>query len=287
MRLQSLHSLGLPFLLFAILLEVIAWRLSRIDPHIELFFLNDTSLWYTRLPETIQRWQIIAAGVIASALIFLFGEYMLLKFEKMEQRRNEAGTLITGFWNSAIWRALAHFFGTFTAFLLAAFFAECGKLSVGMLRPDFYYRCMGSSLPSTFHSEVFTSNSQCSQSDVEFILNGRKSFPSEHACAGASFGWYLTLYILWNSWCIMESRPFVSELLRMSSIVPFTFALWVGVTRITDHRQHHSSVVAGWLLGLLFATLLFVTTSLRLHRTTNKGNKEYNVLVPFSQETVQ
>ncbi|GJQ09407.1 hypothetical protein GpartN1_g1198.t1 [Galdieria partita] len=282
MRLQSLHSLGLPFLLFAILLEVTAWRLSRIDPHIELFFLNDTSLWYTRLPETVHRWQIIAAGLTISPLIFLIGEYMLLKLGKMEQRRNEPGSLAASFWNSVLWRALAHFVGTTTAFLLAAFFAECGKLSVGMLRPDFYYRCMGSSLPSSFQSEVFTSNSQCSQSDIEFILNGRKSFPSEHACAGASFGWYLTLYIVWNSWCLMESRPFVSEFLRMFSIVPFTFALWVGVTRITDHRQHHTAVVAGWLLGLLFATLLFITTNLRLDQVKNRGNKDYSALTTFS-----
>ncbi|KAK4525156.1 hypothetical protein GAYE_SCF08G3062 [Galdieria yellowstonensis] len=276
---RSFHSLGIPFLLFSVLLEVVAWRLSHIDPHIELFFLNDTNLWYTRTPETVHRWQIIAAGWIFSPLLFLGGEYLLSKCEA-RQSTNETTTRLAPSWSVLWWRVSAHLIGTSTAFLLAAFFAECGKLSVGMLRPDFYYRCMGSSLPSEFRNEVLTSNSQCTQSDIEFILNGRKSFPSEHACAAASFGWYLTLYIFWSSWCIMEAKPLASEVLRMCCIVPLTFVLWVGVTRITDHRQHHVSVVAGWLLGMVFATLLFITTIWRLRQFSNKYNKEYTVLSP-------
>lgn len=231
MRLATLRGLGIPFLAFSILLEVLAWRLSHIDPHVESFFLNDTSLWYTRTPETVHRWQIIAAGFLLSPVLFFIGEYTISR----EQRRNETRTSLAASWSWVSWRVAAHLIGTTTGFLLSAFLAECGKLSVGMLRPDFYYRCMGSSLPSSFPNNVVMSNDQCTQSDLELILNGRKSFPSEHACAGASFGWYLTLYLMWISWYIMQSRPFVSELVRMSSVIPFFFSLWIGVSHVFSH----------------------------------------------------
>eukprot|EP00871_Galdieria_phlegrea_P005848 jgi/Galph1/750/GphlegSOOS_G5464.1 len=273
--LTILNMFGIPLLLFSVLLEVTAWRLSRIDPHVELFFVNDASTWYTRLPETVPRWELIVVGVVISIFSFLACEYFLQKVRLMSKYKMD--------WRSVILVTCTHIVGTVTAFLLAAFFAECGKLSVGMLRPDFYYRCLGSQIPANYSGDIITANSQCTQSDVEFILNGRKSFPSEHACAAMSFGWYLTLYFFCNSWMVLLTNPLLSHVLQMLPVASLLGAGWIGVTRMNDHRQHAVSVVAGWLIGIMFATPVFITTSLRVKHCLHTEGNRYNVLSSQSE----
>lgn len=97
-------------------------------------------------------------------------------------------------------------------------------------------------VPDFFGSSVIIDEFISFYSDIETVLDGRRSFPSGHsstAFAGMSF---LSLWIagMTGAWCIGQPAParsfLASKLGRLTiSIMPLVFATWVAVSRIEDN----------------------------------------------------
>lgn len=79
-------------------------------------------------------------------------------------------------------------------------------------------------------------------SDLETVLDGRRSFPSGHSSTAFSGMMFLSLWIagITGAWCITRpaaARSFLaSRLARLSlSFLPLFFATWVAISRLEDY----------------------------------------------------
>ncbi|TDL26664.1 lipid phosphate phosphatase 1 [Rickenella mellea] len=128
------------------------------------------------------------------------------------------------------------------------------KHRVGRLRPDFLARCKWNSVAKACTGKA---------SD---IIDGRKSFPSEHSStifAGMAF---LSFWLAGKTaaWCFdasLSRRGLLSTRLgRLTlTLLPLFIATWVAITRVEDYRHHKEDVIVGSLIGLSTATLSYLT----------------------------
>ncbi|ETW07758.1 hypothetical protein H310_02199 [Aphanomyces invadans] len=143
--------------------------------------------------------------------------------------------------------------GAVEAVLLTIATTELIKFSVGYLRPNFASVCQPRLVNATY---------QCSVDSNKFEKS-MVSFPSGHASTGTAAGWYATIYALWTifhrpSSLTTRTTSICRQALFLPALAPFLFALGVSVTRVTDFKHHTVDVTMGTLLGLIFASLVFV-----------------------------
>jgi len=159
-------------------------------------------------------------------------------------------------------------------FLLGVFAAQMVtgviKQYAGRLRPHFIEVCSPSpelteDMCGSFISPIYVTNYTCPGNADRFdndleemkkrVREGRLSFPSGHAslaCFGAVFA---ILYI---------QLRFVRQLAHLPrallQLLPFLYAFFCCVSRVTDNKHHVTDVLAGACLGTLFA-IAAITTS--------------------------
>ncbi|RDB23606.1 putative lipid phosphate phosphatase 3, chloroplastic [Hypsizygus marmoreus] len=136
---------------------------------------------------------------------------------------------------------------------LARLITVMGKHAVGRLRPDFLARCKW--------DDVF----KACTGKADVILSGRKSFPSGHSSTAFSGMTFLALWIAGQTaaWCF--SVPKAPGSLRSSrmgnfllTLLPLTWASFVAISRLQDHRHHKWDVIVGSLIGILSATICYL-----------------------------
>ena len=141
---------------------------------------------------------------------------------------------------------------SFFAFLLGlcvtALLVELGKISSGVLRPNFIsvcqpnVTCQGED-PNKFHTDY-----EClGDGDPE---DSRKSFPSGHAAAVAYMAFFICFYV--------HRRPRAFErccyLVRPTVQLIAASLAWVtSLSRVSDYVHHMSDVTVGFVLGLSIA----------------------------------
>lgn len=140
---------------------------------------------------------------------------------------------------------------------MVTFTTMLSKLCIGRLRPHFYAVCQpmlpdGSGCQDAQNLGRYIDSFTCSNanmSDFQFKqLN--QSFPSGHA----SLAMYATLYLAIYLQTALSTR--VSKLLK--HLLQFLFVMfgwYVSLTRITDYYHHWSDVLAGAVMGVVFACL--------------------------------
>lgn len=88
------------------------------------------------------------------------------------------------------------------------------------------------------------------QDSTFFVRDASKSFPSGHS----SLSFFEAIFIMWYLQC--RCPRFRSQFLLLSmQLLCLTWACFCSVSRITDHRHHWWDVLAGSLLGVIFASL--------------------------------
>lgn len=140
------------------------------------------------------------------------------------------------------------------------------KQAAGRLRPHFIEVCSPTpELSDDVCGDLFNptyvtdytcpGNPQIFDNDKEEmesrVREGRLSFPSGHAslaCFGATFA------ILYLQFRLVHLPIFPRALLQL---LPFVYAFFCCVSRVTDKKHHVTDVLAGGLLGLLFAGAAF------------------------------
>eukprot|EP00871_Galdieria_phlegrea_P001658 jgi/Galph1/2493/GphlegSOOS_G1147.1 len=257
---SRIAQLDLLLFVVSLTLELVALILDSRQPHLRPFFLEDASIWYEKASSsTVPFWLVPLVGFAGFVPCIFF-------VELISRRRTKTMT-------DAIFRALRLIINLTIAFLLAAAFTQAGKLYVGYLRPDFAHRCLDQSeipLP-LYNSSVIWNNEGCSSQQQGAINNGRKSFPSGHASSAMSLSFYFILYLVWKSTKV--TSPWLAQLLQIFSLFPLGFGFYVGSSRIVDNRHHPADVVAGSVLGILFASILFWKTAVAID--TQDRTEEY------------
>jgi diacylglycerol diphosphate phosphatase / phosphatidate phosphatase len=150
---------------------------------------------------------------------------------------------------------------------------EILKLAVGSLRPGFARTCLPNWTfpPLEYSSDVILNNDDCIGADLHKLTDYRKSFPSGHTSYAFASSLFLSLYFLWRSVSLRSprtelSKSLFSQVLMVCVCLPVWCAILIGASRITDSKHFPIDVLAGAVLGSLFAVLTFCLVSSNLNR---------------------
>ena len=119
------------------------------------------------------------------------------------------------------------------------------KIYVGRPRPD-YYDFIEDHIPDD------------PKEHEHELREAFKSFPSGHSCSSASGTLFCTLSLFKlitanDMWCVCLK------------CIPLIYCFYIGSMRIVEYRHHTDDVIAGFLIGFLFATLFFLASSTHIY----------------------
>eukprot|EP01069_Polyplicarium_translucidae_P011910 Polyplicarium_translucidae@DN4552_c0_g1_i1.p1 len=191
--------------------------------------------YYTKIQQSI-------TGEMLYALCGSFGVVYTLVWIAVWTCRQKTKTFVLN-------EAVRFVFAWTTTWIIAAFWINFIKYEFGRLRPDFLHRCF----PSSFHAidlGLLQRIPKC-EDEADAIL-GRQSFPSGHAGFTFSVLGFLAIHAYFE---MSDCRAGVWQLaVPMLTYIP---PVYVGMSRIREHRHHSSDVVGGAILGTLVAALCY------------------------------
>ncbi|XP_057565670.1 phospholipid phosphatase 2 isoform X1 [Hippopotamus amphibius kiboko] len=224
----QLHPASLPFVLLTLVNT----------PYRRGFYCGDDSIRYPYRPDTITNG--LMAGVITAATVVLVsaGEAYLVYTDRLYSHSDFNNYL------AALYKVLGTFlFGAAVSQSLT----DLAKYMTGRLRPNFLAVCDPDW--SRVNCSVYVQVEVCRGSPAN-VTESRLSFYSGHSSFGMYCMVFLALYVqarLCWKWARLL-RPTVQFFL-------VAFALYVGYTRVSDHKHHWSDVLVGLLQGALVAGL--------------------------------
>jgi membrane-associated phospholipid phosphatase len=142
------------------------------------------------------------------------------------------------------------------------------KVTVGRPRPNFFSYC-------GYDPEI----KQCTAKALH-RRDSRQSFPSGHA--SSSFAVATWMFLLIGS-VIPRNTELWFVLLKM---LPLFVATFVAASRITDYMHHVSDVVAGCVIGIGVATMIFSSQASRIFMATKKKveDEEFDIFGEIGNE---
>jgi len=130
------------------------------------------------------------------------------------------------------------------------------KETLGRPRPNFFERCYGDTYNLTEALPFDHYNPpDCTNPDKSEVEEGRRSFPSGHSSWAMCSMFYITLFLI-GKMHVFDGRGHFWKL--AVSLIPTWLAVVIGITRIDDYMHHWTDVVAGWLLGMLVALMVYL-----------------------------
>ncbi|KAH8335130.1 hypothetical protein KR074_012462 [Drosophila pseudoananassae] len=231
------------------------------------FFCGDESLSYPMRESTIGHELVIGLVLgVPTAVIAVVELFKQLPGSRPTQR---LGQLYR--------QAICYLYGL----AMCTFATMLSKLCIGRLRPHFFAVCQpmlpdGSGCQDAQNAGRYIDAFTCSNANMsDFAFKQlNQSFPSGHA----SLMMYAMLYLAIYLQVALSTR--VSKLLK--HLLQFLFVMfgwYVSLTRITDYYHHWSDVLAGSVLGVVFAWLTAVyVTDLFANRRWAKNGYSANTL---------
>ncbi|KAH8379557.1 hypothetical protein KR009_005569 [Drosophila setifemur] len=208
------------------------------------FFCGDESLGYPHRESTIGHELVIAICLGVPTVVIIVVE-LFKQLPGNSRFVNRLGQLYR--------QTLFYLYGL----AMVTFTTMLSKLCIGRLRPHFFTVCQpmlpdGSGCQDVQNLGRYIDTFTCSNANMsDFTFKQlNQSFPSGHA----SMTMYAMLYLAIYLQAALSTR--VSKLLK--HLLQFLFVMfgwYVSLTRITDYYHHWSDVLAGVLLGALFACL--------------------------------
>lgn len=206
-------------------------------PYKRGFYCEDESIRYPYRPDTITHG--LMAGVIITATVVLVsaGEAYLVYTDRLYSR-SEFNNYV-----AAVYKVLGTFlFGAAVSQSLT----DLAKYMIGRLRPNFLAVCDPDW--SQVNCSAYVQLDKVCRGSPANVTEARLSFYSGHSSFGMYCMAFLALYVqarLCWKWARLL-RPTVQFFL-------VAFALYVGYTRVSDHKHHWSDVLVGLLQGALVA----------------------------------
>lgn len=225
------------------------------------FSINDQSISYPYLKSTEKiKWTPLKNWVLAITGVILFVVEVLKKVFKRKIKD----------WRSFLYDGNQAFLGLYLTYLITNIFCDYIKNFAGRLRPSFLAVCDvdfekvnaqylqfqnvtgGMSLESYGPRNLF--DASICKGDPSLLVEERRSFPSGHTSFTFTTMTYLTLYLagqlrLYHGTCRVWKYVVCS--------LPLFFAVLVPFSRLMDYRHHWEDVVAGALIGFVFALTVY------------------------------
>mmetsp|Transcript_11338 Transcript_11338/g.42507 ORF Transcript_11338/g.42507 Transcript_11338/m.42507 type:complete len:322 (+) Transcript_11338:92-1057(+) len=133
-------------------------------------------------------------------------------------------------------------------YVLTLLFTLILKNYTGRLRPDFISRCQPDySLisPDVNYISPDLQDTICT-GDAKAITEGRKSFPSGHACVAVYAMLFAGAYL-----SRLRTRILSTNLIPVIQYVLIIFSILSTITRVTDNVHHPSDLIIGYVLGIV------------------------------------
>eukprot|EP00298_Acanthocystis_sp_HF-20_P012518 c19929_g2_i2.p1 GENE.c19929_g2_i2~~c19929_g2_i2.p1 ORF type:complete len:258 (+),score=48.05 c19929_g2_i2:88-861(+) len=212
---------------------------SLLVPFKRKFFIDDPSLTYPYLENTVPFPYVIAIVIVFPTLVIFFLSYFI--------------------WGKELMKPIAlHFlFGQYESLVLTELITTLIKATIGRHRPHFLELCRVRAGACT--AGVPCDIADCTGTGSE-LEDASFSFPSGHTSVSYAGLFYLTLY-LW-----FALKPHVSGNLYayVFSFLPTILALWISITRIQDYHHHWTDVLGGTFIGVGFAGFAFYFALIRI-----------------------
>ncbi|XP_067648522.1 putative phosphatidate phosphatase [Eurosta solidaginis] len=170
---------------------------------------------------------------------------------------------------------LARNLATFSFGFIATYLTtELAKNVVGRLRPHFYTACQprladGSSCESAYQQlvggGVYVEHYYCSNRNLSArqLRELHVSFPSAHS----SLSFYAMLLLCFYLHAVWRGRGTTRVLRHILQLLLLLVACYIALSRVRDYWHHWSDVLAGALLGALYAILTAVYVGRMLRHT--------------------
>lgn len=131
---------------------------------------------------------------------------------------------------------------------------DCGKYTIGRLRPHFIAVCQPSNLDTLCARQTelhqYITDYRCTGEDLDRIKDSRLSFPSGHASFSAYAMLYLALYL--QARMTWSGSYMLRPLLQIGALL---LSWLTGLSRVSDYKHHWSDVLSGFLIGSITAAL--------------------------------
>ncbi|KAJ7170736.1 phosphatidic acid phosphatase type 2/haloperoxidase [Mycena crocata] len=230
--LRILQSYGIDWLLAVLIALFANFYLDRFQNFPD-FDLSDTRIQHSFIPK-----EVFPNNTLVYILVF---SYVLLVISNLLLSRN-------------MWDLHHALLGLTVSFSLIGTFVEIVRISIGRPRPDFIARCNPFDNATNAHLFGLANLTVCQTPVTDpLIKDGMRSFFSGHACLSAAGLGFNSLY--WaGKLQLFNQRSYTSKAWLV--FAPLMVAIYIGITRITDHRHHWEDVVMGFFTGL-FPTYVF------------------------------
>uniref|UniRef100_A0A8D8QLP8 Phosphatidate phosphatase n=1 Tax=Cacopsylla melanoneura TaxID=428564 RepID=A0A8D8QLP8_9HEMI len=226
------------------------------QPSEQGFFCSDTSIRYPYKDSTVSTGLLAAISLTLPNIIIFLCEFCKLMYGgRSTSDKNRSYSKPPGRFMFLI--LLIKSFGTISLFWLGIGFAQvtvhAAKFLCGRLRPHFIAVCLPSvdcSLEENRYN--FITNYTCLGTDVSLIKAARASFPSAHSAVAFYAAVYTIAYLHRVRISIKGSR-FPGYFLQF---LIFQAAWYTSLTRVLDNMHHWTDVLAGTIIGVMFALLI-------------------------------
>ncbi|CAI9547891.1 unnamed protein product [Staurois parvus] len=203
-------------------------------PYKRGFYCDDESIRYPYKEDTITHGLMAGVTISCTVIIITSGE-MYMVFSKRLYSRSECNNYV-----AALYKVIGTFlFGASVSQSLT----DLAKYMIGRPRPNFIAVCDPDW--KMINCSGYVTEFECRGSHTN-VTESRLSFYSGHSSFGMYCMLFLSLYVqarLCGKWARLL-RPTVQFFL-------FSFALYVGYTRVSDYKHHWSDVLVGLLQGHL------------------------------------
>ncbi|XP_046335748.2 phospholipid phosphatase 2-like isoform X1 [Haliotis rufescens] len=163
-------------------------------------------------------------------------------------KQDKGGTL----WVSMIQKSLEAIVPFFFGGAVTHLTTNIPKFVIGRLRPNFFDVCKPDWSSVDCRNGGYITKNICTETNENIINKTRVAFPSGHASLSMYFMVFLILYLQRRlTW---SDCPLLRPVLQLTL---FYMALCCGLSRLYDHLHHWEDILAGDILGLSIAVLVF------------------------------
>jgi len=240
---------------------------SLVKPNLETgFYCNDFSVNLEFKKSTVTNLHLIIISLVFPIVSILFIELLRSCFMFRNKNSNLPIYLVSLSSQKTIRvpEQIGNLYANIGYFLFGLLFTNLitnvGKLTIGRLRPNFLSVCQPN-IQNLYTSDLCRTKTylipnidfKCMQPNPKEVFDSRKSFPSGHSSLSFFSMVYLALFLS----SVWQCRQLGKLLPRTIQLTLITFALFVALSRVSDHKHHPTDVIAGSLIGILCALFTF------------------------------
>ncbi|XP_052774841.1 phospholipid phosphatase 1-like [Mya arenaria] len=207
------------------------------------FLCDDPKLSLPYRPETVSTTVLIIAGFSISILVVLLVELLNTADQKCRHLCQNTERLVFCVRGYSVF---------LVGFVLQQLIVEFAKNQLGSLRPNFFDVCRPNFNRSLCPGYISDYTCTGREHGAGKIRNSRQSFPSGHSSLSMYIAVYFSIYIQ------RRLQVTFSRILKIFLQFGLVFlSLVCGLGRIQDNKHHPVDVIAGFLVGLSSAMLVF------------------------------